>query len=163
MKIAVISDIHDNIWQLEKVLNGIAATGADVLFCCGDLCAPFTLKQISEGFQGPVHLVFGNNDGDKWLITTIATKTGNVTLHDTFFETELGGRQVAMVHFPNLGKALAASDKFDIVFYGHNHTQAVERVGETWWVNPGEVMGRFGRSTYAVYDTKTDEVATFEV
>ena len=47
MKIAVISDIHDNIWQLAKVLNGIAAAQVSVILCCGDLCSPFTLKQIT--------------------------------------------------------------------------------------------------------------------
>jgi putative phosphoesterase len=162
MKIAVLSDIHDNIWQLEKILDGIAQAQADVLLCCGDLCAPFTLKQIAEGFNGPIHLVFGNNDGDKWLLTSVAAEAGNVTLHDTFFETQLDGRAVAMVHFPNLARSLAASDKYDVIFYGHNHTQAAERVGNTWLINPGEVMGRFGASTCAIYDTETDEVNPFE-
>jgi len=163
MKIAIISDIHDNIWRLEKALQGIAQAEASVLLCCGDLCAPFTLKQIAESFAGPIHLVFGNNDGDKWLLTTIAVKAGNVTLHDTFFESEIGGRKLAMVHFPAVGRALAAADKYDAVFYGHNHTQATERVGETWLVNPGEVMGRFGRATYAIFDTERDEITVYEV
>ena len=163
MKIAVISDIHDNIWRLERALLDIAGENCDVLLCCGDLCAPFSLKQIAEGFGGPVHVVFGNNDGDKWLLTTIAAKAGNVMLHDTFFESEIGGRKVAMVHFPTVGRALAASDKYDAVFYGHNHTQATERVGKTWLVNPGEIMGRFGRSTYAIFDVERDEISVYEV
>jgi predicted phosphodiesterase len=36
-------------------------------------------------------------------------------------------------------------------------------VGSTVLVNPGEVMGRFGRSTYAVYDTATGRAAILEV
>ena len=163
MKIAVLSDIHDNVWRLERALEGIAEAKADVLLCCGDLCAPFTLKQMAEGFDGPVHLIFGNNDGDKWLLTTVAAKVGNVTLHDTFFESEIGGKKLAMVHFPAVGSALAASDEYDAVFYGHNHTQSTERQGETWLVNPGEIMGRFGRSTFAVFDTELDEIAVYEI
>lgn len=162
MKIAVVSDIHDNVWQLEKVLNGITEAQADVVLCCGDLCAPFTLKQIADGFSGPVHLVFGNNDGDKWLLTTVAAQAGNVTLHDTLFESVLGTCDVAMVHFPNVARALAASGRYDVVFYGHDHTAAAERVGETWLINPGEVMGRFGATTYAIYDTEADEVDLIE-
>jgi uncharacterized protein len=54
MKIAVLSDIHDNIWALERLLEDLQA---DVLIFCGDFCAPFTLAQIAEGFSGPIHVV----------------------------------------------------------------------------------------------------------
>ena len=37
MKIAVLSDIHDNIWKLETLLVGLEA---DVLVFCGNFCAP---------------------------------------------------------------------------------------------------------------------------
>ena len=62
MRVAVVSDIHDNIWNLDKALKLVA--DAAVLLCCGDICSPFTLKMLAEGFPGPVHVVFGNNDGD---------------------------------------------------------------------------------------------------
>lgn len=50
MKIAVCSDIHDNIWVLERALPGLRR--ADRLIFCGDFCAPFTLVQLAEGFPG---------------------------------------------------------------------------------------------------------------
>lgn len=161
MKIVILSDIHDNIWKLERLLAGLPE--ADVLLCCGDLCSPFTLKQIADSFKGEIHLVFGNNDGDKWLLTNVAAQAGNVVLHDTFLMQDFGGRRVAMVHFPELGRALAASGMYDVVFYGHDHKQSTERIGPALLVNPGEVMGRFGRSTYAVYDTESDELQVREV
>jgi len=160
LKIGVISDIHDNIWKLETVLTRLAEV--DVLICCGDMCSPFVLKQIAEAFPGPVHVVFGNNDGDKWLLTNIAAKAGNVTLHDTFFQTELEGQAIAVVHFPELALSLAQSNKYQAVFYGHDHKQATRKIGRTWLINPGEVMGRFGRSTYAIFDTDRDEVEVCE-
>jgi predicted phosphodiesterase len=67
MRIAILSDIHDNIWKLGDVLKRVR--GADALVFCGDFCAPFTLTQMAQGFNGPVHVVWGNNDGDKWLLT----------------------------------------------------------------------------------------------
>lgn len=161
MKIGVISDIHDNVWKLEAVLKEL--TGVDLILCLGDMCSPFIVTQMADAFKGPVHVVFGNNDGDKWLITRNAAKAGNVTLHDVFWEAELGGRKAAAVHFPELGKALAAGGQFDVVFYGHNHQQATERVGKTWLVNPGEVMGRFGRSTYVIYDTDSNQADVRQV
>ncbi|TVR68836.1 MAG: YfcE family phosphodiesterase, partial [Spirochaetaceae bacterium] len=67
MTIAVLSDIHDNIWNLEKALVQVKDQRAEVLLFLGDFCAPFTLAQIAEGFSGPVHAIFGNNDGDTFL------------------------------------------------------------------------------------------------
>ncbi len=62
MRLTILSDIHDNIWKLDEVLA--QASEADVLIFCGDFCAPFTLNQIAQGAGGPVHAVWGNNDGD---------------------------------------------------------------------------------------------------
>ena len=154
MKVAILSDIHDNIWMLETLLDGLQA---DTLIFCGDFCAPFTLAQIAEAFSGPIHVVFGNNDGDQLLLARVAGKFDHVTLHGQFAELELGGRQVAVTHYPKIGKALARGRTYDLVCHGHSHERVVKRKGKTLRVNPGEVMGRFGISTYALYDTETGE------
>jgi len=161
MRIAVLSDVHDNIWKLEKVLAQTAA--ADALIFCGDFCAPFTLTQIAEGCRGPVHVVWGNNDGDKWLLTRNANAAGNVTLHGELAELELGGRRVAVNHYPHIARPLAESGDYDAVFYGHDHKAHMERIGDTLLLNPGEVMGRFGKSTFAWYDTDTGKAELVEV
>ena len=160
MRIAILSDIHDNIWMLQSLLAGLEA---DALLFCGDFCAPFTLAQIAEGFSGPVHVVFGNNDGDKLLLSQVAGRFSHVTWHGDMAELELDGCRVAVVHYPRMGRALAKSGDYDLVCYGHNHKSAVEQVGSTLLVNPGEVMGRLGRSTFAVYDTATGQAAIVEV
>jgi len=160
MRIAILSDTHDNIWVLAQLLAGLQA---DTLLFCGDFCAPFTLAQIAEGFRGPVHVVFGNNDGDKLLMSQVASRFSHVTLHGDLAELELDGRKVVVSHYPQIGRALARSGVYDLVCYGHNHESTVEQVGSAVLVNPGEVMGRFGRSTYAVYDTVTGRAAILEV
>jgi hypothetical protein len=160
MKVAILSDVHDNIWKLETLLAGLKA---DVLLFCGDFCAPFTLAQIAEGFSGPVHVVFGNNDGDKLLLARVASRFGHVALHGEFVELELEGRQVAVTHYPEIGRALARGGVYDLVCHGHSHERSVEQVGRTLRVNPGEVMGRFGLSTYAVYDTAAGQAEIVQV
>ena len=161
MRIAVLSDVHDNIWKLEEVLSQVAY--GDVLIFCGDFCAPFTLTQIAEGFPGAVHAVWGNNDGDKWLLTRNANAAGNVTLHGELAELELDGRVIAVNHYPLIARPLAESGDYHAVFYGHDHTLLVEQVGDTLLLNPGEVMGRFGKSTFAWYDTQTGVAEIVEV
>lgn len=158
MHIAVLSDIHDNIWALERVLAEIARQqGVVALIFCGDFCAPFTLQQIAEGFSGPVHVVFGNNDGDPLLLSRVAGRFEQVTLHGFYAELEYGGRRLAVVHDPQIARRLAQSGQFDLVCHGHDHTARVEQVGETLLANPGEVMGRFGQSSYGLYDTESGE------
>ena len=161
MKIAILSDIHDNIWKLEEVLKELGE--AQELIFCGDFCAPFSLGMLAEGFRGPIHVVFGNNDGDKLLLSQVAAKAGNVTLHGEFAELELGGRTIAAIHYPAIAAGLAASGRYDLVCCGHSHEYEAKRVGRTMLLNPGEVMGRFGLSTYAIYDTETGEVSRREI
>jgi len=47
VKVAAISDIHDNVWKLEDILANIREDGSQMLIVCGDLCSPFTLQAIS--------------------------------------------------------------------------------------------------------------------
>jgi uncharacterized protein len=155
MKIAILSDVHDNIWKLAEVLEDARALGVGAGLFCGDFCAPFTLKQIGEDIDGPVHVVLGNNDGDVLLLSRIANSLDNVTLHGPFAMLELGGRRIAVNHYPPIARDQALSGRYDLVCYGHDHEAHVEQVGDTLLVNPGEVMGRLGPSSYAVYDTDT--------
>ncbi len=157
MKIAVLSDAHDNIWNMEKVLPRIQDAGA-VIFC-GDLCAPFTLKMLAEGVSCPVHCVLGNNDGDVLLLTRIAAQAGNVTLYNPLGELSLDDGALAFTHYHPIAEGLAATGKYRAVFYGHSHETETKRVGDTLLANPGEVMGRFGAASFGIYDTTTGEFA----
>lgn len=157
MKIAVLSDSHDNIWNLAAALKQVAESGAEALFFLGDLCAPFTMAQIAEGFAGPVHVVAGNNDGDWLLISKVAAKHPHVSLHGQLAELELGGRKIALNHYPDIARRLAESGAYDAVFSGHDHRRYVHRVGRTVWANPGDVMGRFGQPGFGVYRTEDGE------
>lgn len=161
MRIAVLSDIHDNIWKLKEVLKGL--DGAEALLFCGDFCAPFTLKMLANGFHGPIHVVFGNNDGDQLFLARVAAMAGNVALHGDFAELTLGGARIAVTHYPEIGRPLATSGQYDLVCHGHDHQYEVEQVEQTLRLNPGEVMGRLGASTYAIYDTETGDAQRHEV
>ena len=163
MQIAVLSDIHDNIWKLEDVLARVNGTDAGVLVFCGDFCAPFTLKQIADSFFGPVHCVFGNNDGDKWFLSRIASGADHVTLHGELAELTLDERRIAVNHYHHIAKGLAASGHYDAVFFGHTHERQLTQVGDALLLNPGEVMGRLGPSTFALYDTETGRATILEL
>lgn len=161
MKIAVISDIHDNLWALEDVLARVQA--CEALFCLGDLCSPFTMTAMAQQFSRSIHVVWGNNDGDRALITRQADATGHVVLHGEFAEFDLGGRRIALTHYPHLGRALAAGQQYDLVCHGHDHQRLASWTGRTLLLDPGEVMGRFGVRSYAVYDADAGAAEIFEL
>jgi predicted phosphodiesterase len=79
-------------------------------------------------------------------------------------ELDIDGKRFSVNHFDNIGKAIAAGQKFDVVCYGHNHRFANESIGKTAVVNPGEIYGVLtGKSTFAVYDTRTGEVERVDI
>ena len=161
MRIGILSDVHDYIWKLSEVLERL--DGMDALIFCGDFCAPFTLADITAGFPGPIHAVFGNNDGDKLLLSRVAAQSDSVTLHGEYALLEMDGRRIAVTHYPELARGLAHSGLYDLVCYGHDHTRNVERIGDALLISPGEVMGRFGVSSYATYDTASGEAEVHTV
>ncbi len=154
MKVGVISDIHDNIWKLDVALPRLQET--EVLICCGDLCSPFIVDRLGRGFSGPIHVVFGNNDGDRYRITLRAMQYPQIALHGDFAELELGGRKFAVHHFDDVGRALAKGGGYDVVCFGHNHRFELTREGATLIINPGEIMGGLSedqRATFVIYDS----------
>lgn len=157
MKIAVLSDSHDNIWNLEKALNKLNEIELGALLFLGDFCAPFSLKQIADAYRGPIHCVPGNNDGDLFLLMTIAGQAGNVTFYNPVGDLSLDGVRLAITHYPEIGEGLAATGKYRAVFSGHTHEFMQQQVGGTLWVNPGEIMGRYGEPGFVLYDTETGE------
>ena len=164
MRVAILSDIHDNVWKLEAALRFLA--DCDAMICCGDLCSPFVLDQLARGFSKPLHIVFGNNDADTFRITAKTPKYPHVRLRGEFFGEELDGRRIAVNHFDNIALAIARGGEYDAVFYGHNHVFDIRRMGKTLALNPGSIMGcQFDSqanrtdvaSTFAVYDTGKGE------
>jgi len=170
MRIAILSDIHDNVWKLAGALAEVQT--CDAMICCGDLCSPFVVHQLGRGFARPVHVVFGNNDADLFRITANARHYPQIHLHGELFRGELEGRLFAAQHFDNIARVLAASGEFHVVCFGHNHRFEITPVGRTLAINPGAIMGAtFAAdgarsdvaSTFVVYDTATGEASRCEV
>lgn len=59
---------------------------------------------------------------------------------------------------PVLRPYLVRTGDYDAVFNGHTHERHEERLGETLWVNPGEVLGWKGRPSCALWDTAPNRV-----
>lgn len=159
MRIGIISDSHDRIDHVNQAIDALNSK-ADVLLHCGDFCSPFMMEEFAK-FSGEVHAVFGNVD-DRARSTKKAEEHG-VHLHGDIAVLEFDGVTFALNHFPEIAVAMAMSGQFDVVCHGHTHVKREEQFGSTLLINPGELMGRKGACTYAVYDTQKRSVEFFEL
>ncbi|MBF0549512.1 MAG: YfcE family phosphodiesterase [Deltaproteobacteria bacterium] len=155
MIIAILSDSHDNIWNLRKALDLARDNQAGAIIHCGDLISPFMMKELSA-FPGPGHCVFGNNDGDIHTLTKkVATEWTNITLHGVIGHVDLDGFAISFSHYKEAALGMAAAQNADLACYGHSHQVEVTQNGRLTIINPGEVMGLHGRPTFYLYDTAT--------
>lgn len=166
MKIAIISDIHDNFHNLILVLEKIKEN-QDIkkIIFLGDFINNGVAK-ILAGSNIPVQAIWGNNDGDKSAITkTSLSPQSNMTIADNVYDSlEIEGRKIFITHYPDLAKPMAKSGEFDAVFYGHNHIKNQDKIGDCLVVNPGEVSGhKNSQISFAIYDTDKNEAEIIEV
>jgi putative phosphoesterase len=161
MRIAILSDIHDNLWNLSAALS--AVKDSDMLICCGDLCSPFVIDELAK-FPRDIHIVFGNNDADLYRITAKALKKTNCHIHGELFESNLDGKRFAANHFDYLARPMSKSGDYDVVCFGHNHELEISREGSCMLINPGPIMGaKFSSAkwedttpTFVIYDTASN-------
>jgi putative phosphoesterase len=161
MKIGILSDTHDNIADTHRAITMLEEVGCMTIFHCGDLCAPFMLAEL-EKHKIPIHLVFGNVD-DRYLTTKLSESCKYVKLHGDVATLKLGGKRICITHFPQIADAFAKSQDFDIVCYGHTHIAKTQTVQKTLLINPGEILGRFGKKTCVVFDTRKDKITLLQV
>lgn len=160
MKIIVISDSHDNLTNLKKVIFWLKKEKIEILLHCGDIASYTTIKKILENYSGKVYLVMGNMDEDYFLSEKmkLIQNSSQFKIYKEFGEIEVDNKKIAFTHFPDIAKELAKSQKYDIVFYGHTHKPWEEKIGKTKLVNPGNLAGLIFKATFAIYDTETDKL-----
>jgi len=154
VKIAIISDTHNNWPNFEKAIDWIKKEKIKLILHCGDISSQETIDEAKEYFEGPSSAEASEGQGIKFV-------KGNADYELELpekMELEIEGKQIAFCHFPDTAKKLAQSGKFDVVFYGHTHRPWDEKVGNCHMINPGELAGQFYKPAFAVYDTSTGKL-----
>lgn len=163
MKIAVLSDIHDSLQNLSKALQIIKQENCEAIIFCGDYCSPTTFKTLAE-FGLPVYAIFGNVDGAKYeIMKAIMENDYKVEQKNDLLEVELDSKKIAACHKPEFAEGLAATGKYDVVFYGHTHMSEQKKIDKTLLANPGEIHGGIGKCSFGVYDIALGKFEIIEV
>jgi len=170
MKIAIVTDTHDNSATTKKAVDWIKKNKIKTIIHCGDVFKPEIIKEISKNFKGKIYTVISPADASFSKVPFDSfKKIPRVKIYEEFGELKIGGnpegkqasygaRKIAFCHFPEIAKELVRRQKYDIVFYGHTHKPWLKKIGKTRLVNPGNIAGMFYKSTFATYDTKTDKL-----
>ena len=159
MKIAIISDIHDNLVNLEKALKWCKAHQIEELICCGDVSNLETLNFLANTFTGPIHLVRGNME---IFTDEDVERLENINYFGKHGKIELEGKEVGICHEPSFINKIVKDGPTDIIFYGHTHepwekTETRQEVSVRL-VNPGTLGGLLAKASFAVWNTKTDKL-----
>jgi len=157
MKIIIISDVHNNLLNLKKVIDYSSENKIKNIICCGDLASLETLDYFCDQFDGQIYFVFGNMDSEHIPEIKNISEYKNALVFAGYGESTFLNRKVAFVHFPGVAKKLAQSKKYEVVFYGHTHKPWEEFLGKCRILNPGSVTGDRFTPTFALWDIKKNE------
>lgn len=163
MRTGVISDSHDNIYNVREALRALAAEGVDLIIHLGDVISPFVLKIMKEEAPDKQFVIIkGNNDGELEQLIKLSLSYGwefygGPTIY------EVGGRKLLLFHGYDgveLTERIAASFlgglDVDAVLFGHTHKPLNLVKGGKLLFNPGELCGYLtGRATYGIIDLNT--------
>ena len=152
MKIAIVSDTHNNWQNFKKAIDWIKKEKIQTILHCGDISSQETIDEAVKYFGKEIKFAKGNADFELDLPEKIELE---IELESPSVSSGRLSLKVAFCHFPDIAKKLAQSGDFDLVFYGHTHRPWDEKIGECHLINPGELAGQFNKATFAVYDAST--------
>lgn len=161
MLLGICSDSHDHVAHINKAVDVFGKNGVDWVIHAGDYCSPFTIP-LFDGL--PLHGIFGNNDGDKYLLMKKFDEIGAV-LHGDFFVFETNNLKIAVYHgtYPEITESLEVCGKYDVVISGHTHQPRLDTVEKTLAINPGSINGFDQDAMVAFLDTETRQVRFVEL
>ncbi len=148
--IGLISDTHDHLEKVRAAVAIINQFNLKMVIHCGDIVAPFVLNEMKH-LNAPLHIVFGNCDGDREILKERARGYGFEIADGP---VEIGGenRKIIVTHKP-----IESVPECDFYIHGHTHKIRYERRSSVI-VNPGEACGWLtGKATIAILNINNGE------
>lgn len=153
MRIGVVSDTHNRMPSVLRIVELFRAAGVERVVHTGDI----TQAKVLDAFAAlaiPLHGVYGNNDLERESLDAAARRHG-FSLADPPLELQWAGRELLVVHDPRDLPA-ARRPQHELLLHGHTHRRRIEREGHALIFNPGECAGHMaGYNAVGVVDLAT--------
>ena len=160
MKIAIISDTHNNLNNIQAIRRILLSENANAVIHCGDLTDAVVLDYFGDFI---LYCAFGNGDFGVDVAQRVRWFNPQNRADDDL-DLEIGSKRVFVTHghvHSTLREAID-STLYDYVFHGHTHRFKDEMVGNTRVINPGALGGRkIGERSFVILDLENDSLKRF--
>ena len=153
MKIGVVSDTHNNLRNVRRIVELFNASGVERVIHTGDITQAKTLEIFAQ-LDAPLFGVYGNNDQERPSLEA-AVATHGFHFVDPPLELTWVQQQILVVHDP-LELEGPMHDGHNLVLHGHTHLKRIEQSARQLIFNPGECAGHMeGLNAIGVVDLTT--------
>ena len=140
MLVGVVSDTHNNIKNIKKIIYLFNEEQVDLVIHTGDISKASTLE-IFSNLNSPLVGVFGNNDRIEEGLKEVC-EVYDFNFQEPPLSLTLENKKVAVFHEPELIDDYIKDHKdTDLILHGHTHRYKEETVGDIIYFNPGESAG----------------------
>lgn len=158
MKIGIVSDTHNNLRNVNRIVELFNASGVQRVIHTGDITQAKTLDVFAH-LEMPMYGVYGNNDEGERESLEAAVAAHGFIFSDPPFVLEWHARSILVVHDP-LELDGHLNGTHHLALHGHTHLYRYERTvagpGERVIFNPGECAGQMqGFNAIGVLDLET--------
>ncbi|MCZ6853191.1 MAG: YfcE family phosphodiesterase [Gammaproteobacteria bacterium] len=138
MKIGVVSDTHNNLKNVGRIVELFNEAGVERVIHTGDITQAKTLEVFAH-LNAPLCGVFGNNDQERGSLEATSIEHG-FDFQDPPFELHWHNRHIVVVHDPLEFDGALRSDHA-LALHGHTHLYRYETRNHQVMFNPGECAG----------------------
>ena len=145
MKIGVVSDTHNNLKNIEIIINLFNDEKVPLVIHTGDIANANSLEQFSK-LNSELIGVYGNNDRNELGIKEVVLKN-NFHFQEPPKKLSIYNREIVIFHEPDsIDQFVSENKSIDIVVHGHTHRYRNEIRNGVLYFNPGESAGMLSGS-----------------
>ncbi len=157
MQIGVVSDTHNNLKNIDRIISLFNEENVSLVIHTGDIANANSLKKFSR-LDSKLVGVYGNNDRNEIGIKKIADNN-NFHFQEPPKTLTLCHKNIAIFHEPDdIENFLLQNKNINIVIHGHTHRYRNETKNGVLFFNPGESAGmQTGSNAIGILDLITLE------
>jgi len=138
MKIGIVSDTHNNLKNVQRIVELFNEADVERVIHTGDITQAKTIDIFAE-LQMPMYGVYGNNDQERDSLVAAVERHGFI-FQDPPFTLSWAERSIMVVHDPlEFEGHLDAGH--EVALHGHTHMYRYEQRESQVIFNPGECAG----------------------
>ncbi len=140
MILGVVSDTHNHVDNVEKIIDIFNTNNVDKVIHTGDITQSKTLVRFKR-LNCPLLGVYGNNDLEEPGLIETAKESG-FRFQEPPLSFEIENRKIAIFHEPDeIESFIKKNPSINLIIHGHTHRYRNEMVGDVKIINPGECAG----------------------